>query len=93
MKYSFDDDDYAGRIEHAFAVERILTWLGWLVAGVGVLAILWQLGAAVLGITDWSRAVYVCLGILAATVLSGATAYGSGTNVGLAAARLRRDLE
>jgi len=33
------------------------------------------------------------LEILAATVLSGAAAYASGTNVGLAAARLKRDVE
>jgi hypothetical protein len=80
------------RIAHALKVERVLLWLGWIVAVVGALAILWQVGAAILGATSWSRAVVTSFGILAATVLSGATAYGSGTNVGLGAARLQRDL-
>lgn len=81
------------RIAHAFKVERVLTWLGWTVAVVGVLAIAGEVGSAIAGATSWSRAVVTSFGILAATVLSGATAYGSGTNVGLAAARLQRDLQ
>lgn len=92
MKPGHDPDDFAGRIEHGFKVERTLIWLGWFVALVGVLAIVYEIGSAVIGATSWSRAVIASFGILAATVLSGATAYGSGTNVGLAASRLRRDL-
>jgi hypothetical protein len=84
--------DAEARIAHALKVERVLIWLGWTVGVVGILAIMWEVGSALLGATSWSRAVVSSFGILAATVLSGATAYGSGTNVGLAAARLQRDL-
>lgn len=88
----FGPEDVQGRITHALKVERTLLALGWLVAVVGVLAIAWEIGSAVLGYTSWTRAGLSSFGILAATVLSGATAYGSGTNIGLAAMRLQRDL-
>jgi hypothetical protein len=88
----FGPDDVEGRIEHALRVERILVNLGWFVAGVGVVAVVSTLGTAVVGETSWSRALVAAFGILAATVLSGAAAYGSGTNIGLAAMRLKRDL-
>lgn len=89
----FGPDDVQGRIAHGFAVERLLVRLGYFVAVVGVLAIIWTIGGALIGNEEWSRAVVTSFGILAATVLSGAAAYGSGTNVGLAAARLKRDVE
>jgi predicted anti-sigma-YlaC factor YlaD len=89
----FGPDDVEGRIAHAFKVERFLVWLGYSVAVVGVLAIVWTVGGALIGNTGWTRAVVTSFGILAATVLSGAAAYASGTNVGLAAARLKRDVE
>lgn len=92
MKAGHDPSDYAGRIEHGLKVERTLIWLGWCVALVGVLAIAYEIVSALVGATSWSRAVVTAFGILAVTVLSGATAYGSGTNVGLAAVRLQRDL-
>jgi predicted anti-sigma-YlaC factor YlaD len=89
----FGPDDVQGRIAHAFRVERFLVWLGYLVAVTGVLAIAWTLLSALIGDTGWARAATTSFGILAATVLSGAAAYASGTNVGLAAARLKRDVE
>jgi hypothetical protein len=89
----FGPDDVEARIAHAFKVERFLVNLGYFVAVVGVLAIAWEIVRALLGSTDWSRALVSSFAILAATVLSGAAAYGSGTNVGLAAARLKRDVE
>jgi hypothetical protein len=66
----FGPDDVEGRIEHALRVERILVNLGWFVAGVGVVAVVSTVGAAVLGETSWSRALVAAFGILAATVLS-----------------------
>lgn len=89
----FAPDDVQGRIAHAFRVERFLVSLGYGVAAVGVLAIVWTLVGALIGDTGWSRAVTTSFGILAATVLSGAAAYASGTSVGLAAARLKRDAD
>lgn len=91
MKPGRDPDDIEGRVMHGLRVERFLIWLGYLVGLLGVLSMLWSIGGAVVGATTWSRAVTVALGVLAATVLSGATAYASGTNVGLAAVRLWRD--
>ncbi|HQR78987.1 MAG TPA: hypothetical protein PLT68_02080 [Actinomycetota bacterium] len=89
----FAADDYEGRIRHALKVERTLVNLGYLVAVIGMLAIVLEVGSAVVGQASWSRVLVTSFGILAATVLSGAAAYASGTNVGLAAVRLRRDLE
>jgi len=92
VKPGHDAQDYAGRIAHGLQVERTLIWLGYCVAVVGLLAIGYEIVSAIAGATSWSRAVVTAFGILAVTVLSGATAYGSGTNVGLAAVRLQRDL-
>ncbi len=86
-------NDVEGRIQHALRVERVLVNLGWFVAVVGVVAVLATLGTALWGETSWSRALVAAFGILAATVLSGAAAYGSGTNIGLAAVRLKRDVD
>ena len=76
------------RIAHAFLVERILTTLGWFVLVIGFVALVliaWQLST---GELDLEQAAARALGTALATVLSGATAYGSGTGIGLAAARL-----
>jgi hypothetical protein len=78
----------AAKVEHAREVEGFLVRLGWAVAALGLLgvvvyAVLWGLGD--LG-TD--QAISLILGTCLATILSGATAYGSGTNVGLGAERL-----
>ncbi len=78
----------AAKVEHAREVEGILQWLGWSVAvlgviGVAVFAVLWALGDL-----NVEQALSLILGTCLATVLSGATAYGSGVNVGLGAERL-----
>ncbi|MGO8727427.1 MAG: hypothetical protein ACLQK8_12065 [Streptosporangiaceae bacterium] len=76
------------KVEHARAVEQVLQWLGWSVAALGVLgvvafSVLWAVGEL-----NLDQAVSLILGTALATVLSGATAYGSGVNVGLGAERL-----
>jgi hypothetical protein len=76
------------KVEHARGVERILQLLGWSVAvlglaGVIVFTILWTLGDL-----NAEQGISLILGTSLATVLSGATAYGSGVNVGLGAERL-----
>jgi hypothetical protein len=78
----------SAKVEHARQVEGILQWLGWSVAllglvGIVVFAVLWvagQLGA--------EQAIGLILGTALATIMSGATVYGSGVNVGLGAERL-----
>jgi hypothetical protein len=78
----------AAKVAHAREVERILLRLGWSVAalglvGVAVFAVFWATG-----IMDAEKAVGLILGTCLATILSGATAYGSGVNIGLGAERL-----
>ena len=83
----------AERIAHAHRVERALQALGWLVAVLGVI------GAVVFGVfwilgdLSAEQAVSLILGTTLATILSGASAYGAGVNVGLGADRLAIALE
>ncbi len=76
------------KVEHAREVEKVLLRLGWSVAvlgvvGVAAFSVLW-----VIGELDVEQGVTLILGTALATILSGATAYGSGVNVGLGAERL-----
>jgi hypothetical protein len=78
----------SAKVEHARVVEGILQRLGWSVAvlgmaGVVVFAVFWALGEL-----SAEQGVSLILGTSLATTLSGATAYGSGVNVGLGAERL-----
>jgi hypothetical protein len=76
------------KVKHARAVEGFLQWLGWSVAALGVLGVaVFAVGWAV-GDLHSEQAISLILGTCLATVLSGATAYGSGVNVGLGAERL-----
>lgn len=70
-------------------VERLLTKIGWLMLFLGIIGMLGVAGQSLLGNMSWQRAGAGIFGILAATVLSGATAYGAGTNVGLSAFNLK----
>src|ERR1700733_14972292 len=76
------------KVEHAREVEGFLLRLS---GGGGVLGLIGVVVYAVLwGLGDLSteQAISLILGTCLATILSGATAYGSGTNVGLGAERL-----
>jgi len=79
----------SAKVEHAHRVETVLQWLGWLVAVVGVagMAVFTVFWAA--GDLNAEQGVSLVLGTTLATVLSGATAYGAGVNVGLGAERLQ----
>lgn len=83
-----DQTRIAAKVEHARQVERAMLWLGWSVAALGVVgvaafSVLWALGDI-----DVEQAVGAILGTALAAILSGASAYGSGVNVGLGAERL-----
>jgi hypothetical protein len=76
------------KVEHAREVEGFLRRLGWSVAGLGLIGVavygvLWGLGGL-----STDQAISLILGTCLATILAGATAYGSGINVGLGAERL-----
>jgi hypothetical protein len=78
----------SAKVEHARVVEGIMQQLGWSVAvlgmaGVVVFAVLWAVGEL-----NVEQGISLILGTSLATILSGATAYGSGVNVGLGAERL-----
>jgi flagellar motor component MotA len=78
----------AGKVRQARKVERALQWLGWSVACLGitgmvVFSVFWALG----DLND-EQALSLLIGTALASILSGATVYGSGINVGLGAERL-----
>ncbi len=78
----------AAKVEHARAVERVLTRLGWSVlviafAGIVTTLVLWAAGEI-----DIEQALAALLGTVLTSILSGAAAYGAGVNVGLGAERL-----
>ena len=76
------------KAEHARQVEKALHWLGWLVAAVGVAGMAVFAGFWAAGDLNAEQGVSLVLGTTLATVLSGATAYGAGVNIGLGAERL-----
>ncbi|HEY5359730.1 MAG TPA: hypothetical protein VIJ82_18950 [Streptosporangiaceae bacterium] len=90
-----DQARIAAKVEHAREVEQVLQWLGWSVAvlgliGVAAFSVLWAAGGL-----STEQGVSLILGTALAVILSGATAYGAGVNVGLGAERLElaaRDL-
>jgi hypothetical protein len=78
----------AAKVERARAVEGYLLRLGWSVAVLGVVgvvafSVLWALGEL-----DVEQGVSLVLGVALAAILSGATVYGAGVNLGLGAERL-----
>jgi hypothetical protein len=87
------DDVMTDRIAHAHRVERILQALGWTVAVVGLIGAIVFIGLWILGDLNTEQAVSLILGTTLATILSGASVYGAGVNVGLGADRLSVSLE
>jgi len=81
-------DEMSDRVAHAHQVGRVLQVLGWCVAAVGILGAIVFAGFWITGDLSSEQAISLILGTMLATVLSGATAYGSGVNIGLGADRL-----
>jgi hypothetical protein len=81
-------DTISVKVEHALAVERVLRWVGWSVAALGIIGVIGFVVLWIVGELDVDQAISLILGTALATILSGATAYGSGVNVGLGAVRL-----
>lgn len=76
------------RLDHARRIERVLQKLGWFVAAIGVVGTGVFIGFWIADELSAEQAVSLVLGTMLATVLSGASAYGAGVNIGLGAARL-----
>lgn len=89
----FEDDDLERRVQHALRVEKVMVRLGYFVAIVGVISIGLVGLQLLLGTITLNNALIVAFGVLNATVLTGGAAYAAGTNLGLNAAKIRRDLE
>ena len=77
------------KVDHARRTETVLQWLGWLVAVLGIAGMITFTVFWVLGDLTAEQGVGLVLGTTLATVLSGATVYASGVNIGLGAERLR----
>jgi hypothetical protein len=78
----------SAQVEHAREVGRVLQRLGWAVAVLGVAGVITFAVLWIVGEIGTDQGISLILGTSLATVLSGATAYGSGVNVGLGAERL-----
>lgn len=78
----------AAKVEHARKVEQVLSWLGWIVAVLGVAGVVTFSVLWVGGGLNAKQAIGAILGTALAAILSGAATYGSGVNVGLGAERL-----
>ena len=81
-------DGISAKVEHALEVERVLRLIGWSVAALGIVGIAVFIILWIVGELNIDQAASLILGTALATILSGATAYGSGVNVGLGAKRL-----
>jgi len=84
-------DDQArltAKIDHARQVERVLWLLGLATVALGIIGAVSCLVFWATGDLSTERAIGILLWVSFAAILSGATAYGSGINVGLGAERL-----
>jgi hypothetical protein len=78
----------AAKVEHAREIEEALMRLGWSVAVLGITGMVAFTVLWIIGELNVEQGISLILGTALATILSGATAYGSGVNVGLGAERL-----
>jgi hypothetical protein len=81
-------DRISAEVAHARQVGGVLQWTGWSVGVLGVVGVVVFVALWVVGELDIDQGISLILGTALATILSGATAYGSGVNVGLGAERL-----
>jgi hypothetical protein len=80
------------RVRRGFITERNLLRLGWFILGLAVAGLVTVLVLWFVGEIDVDQALAAIFGVIISSILSGAATYGSGINVGLAAARLAANL-
>jgi hypothetical protein len=78
----------ATKVTHARRVGDLLQRLGYGVAVLGIIGVLTFAGFWAAGELDSEQAVSLILGTALAVILSGATSYAAGVNLGLGAERL-----
>jgi hypothetical protein len=78
----------SAKVGQAREAEGVLKWLGWSVAVLGAIGIAVFAGLWAAGDLNAEQGISLILGTALTTVLSGATAYASGVNLGLGAERL-----
>jgi len=83
-----DADMITEKVLHARVVARVLTRIGWAVLAIGLIGVAVTAALWISGEISLEQALATLLGTALASILSGATAYGSGVNVGLGAERL-----
>jgi hypothetical protein len=76
------------KVGQARRVGDLLLRLGYLVAALGIIGVLTFAGMWAAGDLDAEQGVSLILGTALAVILSGATCYGAGVNLGLGAERL-----
>jgi hypothetical protein len=81
-------DRISAKVGHARQVGGTLQWIGWSVGVLGVAGVVAFVALWAVGELDVDQGISLILGTALATILSGATAYGSGVSVGLGAERL-----
>lgn len=81
-------EDMREHVEHAIKTERFMTRLGWLVLALAVLSLLVTVALWQHGDITMEQALAAVFGVIISGILSGASAYSAGVNVGLGAARL-----
>lgn len=86
------DERDAYRVDRARLVARLMRRLGWISLALGVTALLGVVTLLILGQMDFEQAFLFATGTALVSLMTGASAYGSGMNLTLAASRLDRDL-
>lgn len=84
-----DSQGIAAKVEHARRVGVFMQRLGWVVVGIGVVAIASYAALWATGELDVDQGVSLILGTALGVALSGATPYAAGINLVLGAERLK----
>jgi hypothetical protein len=80
------------RVRRGFLTERNLLRLAWFILGLAVASLLTVIVLWLTGEISIDQFLAAVFGVIMSSILSGAATYGSGVNVGLAAARLATNL-
>jgi hypothetical protein len=80
------------RVRRGLSVEKTLLRLGWFILGIAIAGLVTVVVLWLTGELSVDQALAAVFGVIISSILSGAATYGSGINIGLAAARLATNL-